>query len=283
MWKMMKGFFNLKHVICLWILLACSFLPLPSRPTTALSAPLDREQTPEKQQDIHEILFQANQDYLEGRYGAAANGYESLVDQGHINGHVFYNLGNCYIRLNQIGLAILNYKKAQLLLPRDGDLRANLAYARSLTQDRLETTDSSLRHTLAFWYFSMNLQQLLFACCLLFLLFWISALIKLYRDSETIRWILALSLLLSVVMAVSTGLKVKETVRSSKGVILNQEAPIRAGFSRNDTTLFVLHEGTEFSVLDQKKGWWKIALPDGKKGWLPTESGGLISLDNNNH
>jgi len=285
MWKMMKGFFNLKPVICLWILLVCSLPPVVSQPLPALSSPLEREQTPDNHQKrgIHEILFQANQAYLEGQYESAAKGYESLVDKGHMNGHVFYNLGNCYIRLNQIGLAILNYKKAQLLLPRDEDLRANLKYARSLTQDRLETTDTSLWRTLAFWYFSMNFQQLLFAGCLLFILFWISALIKLYRDSEAIKWLLALSLLLSVVMTISTGLKMNESLSSTKGVILSQEAPIRAGFSRNDTTLFILHEGAEFSVLDQKKDWWKIALPDGKKGWLPSESGGLISLNRSTH
>ena len=55
-----------------------------------------------------------------------------IVERGHLNGHVFFNLGNTCIRLGELGRAILNYKKASVLLPRDGDLKANLQYARSL-------------------------------------------------------------------------------------------------------------------------------------------------------
>jgi len=53
---------------------------------------------------------------------------------------------------------------------------------------------------------------------------------------------------------------------------------VRAGFSRNDTTLFVLHEGAEFTILDEEQGWWKIALADGKKGWVNAESVGRVAL-----
>ncbi len=228
--------------------------------------------------DIHDILFRANEAYLNNHYLEAAEHYEAMISQGHLNGHVFFNLGNCYIRLNQLGRAILNYKRASLLLPRDGDLKANLKFARSLIQDRIDDTPPSLRHTLAFWYFSMNFQELLFTFCLLYTFFWISALVNLYRDSEWIKWSLALSLLLSISLGVSTVIKYHETLYNKGGVILTQEAPIRAGFSKSDTILFVLHEGAEFSVLNEEKGWSKIALLDGKKGWLPTETRGLVAM-----
>jgi tetratricopeptide (TPR) repeat protein len=229
-------------------------------------------------EEIHSLLFRANQAYLEDRYEVAAGLYEEIVDRGHLNGHVFFNLGNTHIRLGNLGKAILNYRKARVLLPRDGDLRANLQYARSLTQDRIEAKSPPLRRTLAFWYFGMNLRELLIAFAFLNLLFWSSALFNLYRDSEWAKWSLWLSLLLSLALGVSAGLKSAESFQNRGGVVLEEEIPVRAGFSRNDTTLFVLHEGAEFTILDQEKGWWKIALEDGKKGWVSAQGAGRVAF-----
>jgi len=227
--------------------------------------------------DTVNILATANQDYLDGEYEEAAQGYETILAGGHLNGHLHYNLGNCYIRLGQVGKAILNYDKAQLLLPRDGDLQANLQYARSLSQDRIEAK-SSLWRTLAFWYFGMNLRELLITLAVFNVILWTSALFRLFRDREWIKWSIALSLLLTVTMGVSAGMKYRETFHNHKGVVLVREAPVRAGFNHKDTVLFVLHEGAEFGILGQEKGWWKIELPDGKKGWLPAGSAGEVSL-----
>jgi tetratricopeptide (TPR) repeat protein len=229
-------------------------------------------------EDVHSLLFRANQAYLEDRYEEAAGLYERILETGHLNGHVFFNLGNTYIRLGELGRAILNYKKASVLLPRDGDLKANLQYARSLAKDRIEEASPSIWNTLAFWYFGMNLWELVIAFVLLNLLFWSSALFNLYRNSEWAKWSLWLSLLLSLVLGASAGMKASESLRNTGGVLLEQEVPVRAGFSRNDTTLFVLHEGAEFTILDEEQGWWKIALADGKKGWVAAPSGGRVAL-----
>ena len=228
--------------------------------------------------DIHGILFQTNQAYLEGRYEEAAGGYEALLAKGHLNGHVFFNLGNAYVRLGELGRAILNYRKASLLLPRDGDLKANLQYARSLTKDRIEEVTPSFWHTLAFWYFGMNLRELLIAFVFLNAVLWGSALLHLYRQREWVKWSFWLSLLLSLVVGVSAVMKYLESFQNPGAVVLEEESPVRAGFSRNDTTLFVLHEGTEFKILDEEKGWWKIELGDEKKGWLPAQAGGRVAL-----
>ncbi len=230
------------------------------------------------QDDIHTLLFRANQAYLDGRYAEAAGLYQAIVDKGDANGHVFFNLGNTCIRLGEVGKAILNYRKAAVLLPRDGDLKANLQYARSLTRDRIEGASPPFWHALAFWYFGMNLRELLITFIVFNALFWASALFNLYRSSEWTKWGLWLSLVLSVLLGISTALKYRETFRNPGGVVLVEEAPVRAGFSRNDTTLFVLHEGAEFTILDQEMGWWKIELADGKKGWLPANAGGRVAL-----
>ena len=265
--------------LILWIPSPALSLPTEARARTPLEeAEPSLGTTAQEQEDIHSLLFRANQAYLEDRYEEAAGLYEMIVERGHLNGNVFFNLGNTYIRLGELGRAILNYKKASVLLPRDGDLKANLQYARALAKDRIDEASPSLWNTLAFWYFGMNLWELLIAFVLLNLIFWSSALFNLYRNSEWAKWSLWLSLLLSLVLGASAGMKARESFWNAGGVLLEDEAPVRAGFSRNDTTLFALHEGAEFTILDEEQGWWKIAIADGKKGWVAAPSGGRVAL-----
>jgi len=254
----------------------------PAAAPTQGALPAERPVPPVPEKDVNERLVLANQDYLEGRYEQAARGYEALLAGGLRNGHLFYNLANCQVRLGRVGEAVLNYRKALLLLPRDGDLKATLQYARSLCKDRMEEKPPTLWQTLAFWYHALNLRGLLIAFCVLNLLFWTALVAGLFRASEWIRWTAALSLILCVLLGVSTVLKYRETFHNPDGVVLEEEVPVRAGFSYNDTVLFVLHEGTEFRILGREKGWWKIELADGKKGWIPRGAGGRVSLSARN-
>jgi len=91
-----------------------------------------------------ERFFEANQAYKTGRFQEAANAYIRLIEEGHENGHLFYNLGNACFQIGELGKAILYYEKASLLIPRDADLSFNLSHARSRTQDAVSPPTSAL-------------------------------------------------------------------------------------------------------------------------------------------
>jgi len=97
-----------------------------------------------------ELYFEANRAYKEDRYPEAIDGYLQLIGQGYVNGHLYYNLGNAYFRAGQIGRAILNYKRARLLIPRDADLNFNLHYALDQTQDAI-SADQNFLNQAFFW------------------------------------------------------------------------------------------------------------------------------------
>jgi tetratricopeptide (TPR) repeat protein len=79
------------------------------------------------------IFFKANTRYHDGAYEDAAREYQRLLESGIESGNLFFNLGNAYFKVGDVGRAILNYERAALFMPSDPDLAANLAYARSLT------------------------------------------------------------------------------------------------------------------------------------------------------
>ena len=59
-------------------------------------------------EDFMNEIARANNLYASNNYQQAADSYESLRNRGFNNGHMYYNLGNAYIRLGKTGLAILN-------------------------------------------------------------------------------------------------------------------------------------------------------------------------------
>ncbi|MBZ0242213.1 MAG: SH3 domain-containing protein, partial [Bacteroidales bacterium] len=47
---------------------------------------------------------------------------------------------------------------------------------------------------------------------------------------------------------------------------------VKSSPSASSVDLFVLHEGTKVSLLDELDGWQKIRIANGSVGWLPVEA-----------
>ena len=74
--------------------------------------------------------------YQKGKYPEAAQAYEHLLQEGE-HADLYYNLGNAYYRMNDIGRCILNYERAALRDPGNSDIQFNLALARTKTIDKI--------------------------------------------------------------------------------------------------------------------------------------------------
>lgn len=122
-------------------------------------------------QQWEEIFFGANQAYKKGRFSDAIDGYSQLLQSGQGSGHLYYNLGNTYFRLNDLGKAILNYERARLMLPRDSDLDFNFRYARDQLKDAVSESQRYMS-IVFFWLDSLNLDELFWSFAVLNILFW---------------------------------------------------------------------------------------------------------------
>lgn len=71
----------------------------------------------------------AGRAYDEGRMSEAVRLYEGLIRGGVASMEVFFNLGNAEARDGRLGAAVLNFRKAWRLAPRDPDIAANLHLA----------------------------------------------------------------------------------------------------------------------------------------------------------
>src|SRR5438445_11782944 len=82
-----------------------------------------------------EMMAEANQHFEKGESEEALEIYLGLVRQGFVGAALYYNLGNVYYRRGERGQAVLWYKRAERLSPRDPDIVFNLELALSHIRD----------------------------------------------------------------------------------------------------------------------------------------------------
>ena len=84
--------------------------------------------------DVAADFSAANKLYAEGKFADAAAGYEKILQTGGQSPALLFNCANAEFKAGHLGKAIAAYRQAELLTPRDAELRANLAFVRNQVQ-----------------------------------------------------------------------------------------------------------------------------------------------------
>ncbi len=218
--------------------------------------------------DPGETFVNANAAYEAGSSREAVALYLALLETGIETGELYFNLGNAYLRNGELGRSIAAYRRSQALLPRNEDVRANLAFARRSAKDAiLPPTPTAVLSTLLFWHYGLSRSELATTVLVLNLLFWGVLALRLLRPgSEILRW-LTFGLLL-LVLATAASLAARYFFPSRTAVVIPQEIDAHNGPDAEAVVRFKLHAGTELAVRDQRQGWLRVALPDGQQGWI---------------
>jgi tetratricopeptide (TPR) repeat protein len=225
------------------------------------------------------VFARANQLYEEGRYQEAVAKYEEILASGLKNGRVYYNLGNAYFKQEKLGLAILNYERSHRLMPRDEDVEANLAYARSQIVDKIETPDPGL---VGLWL--LNLQELLTLDETL-ILAWIIYLgtttlallaIFVWRWRRSCLYAMGVLSVLLILTLASLGVKFYQQEYVREAVVTTEQVDVLSGPGENYLLEFTVHEGTALTIEEERGDWWRVRLGGDLEGW--TQRSGLQEI-----
>ncbi|MDX1775166.1 MAG: tetratricopeptide repeat protein [Desulfobulbales bacterium] len=213
-------------------------------------------------------------------YGKAILRFERLVAEGDVrNGKLFYNIGNIYFLLDDIGRAILNYRRAEQYIPNDPNLAKNLTYARSVRRDTMAIKDKEkILQTLFFFHYDLATQTRLLLFGIFYISFWVFAAIKVFSKRPFTSWSLGISLFFTLLFGLSLYVEKRQSMTNLEGVILAGEVIGRQGDAESYQPSFAdpVHAGTEFKLLEDRGAWWLIELPDGRSTWIPQQSGELV-------
>ena len=239
-------------------------------------------------QEAEQLFNAGNDKYAAGDVAAlddwrkAAARYERLVNEGdYHNGALFYNLGNIYFRLDDIGRAILNYRRAQQFIPRDPNLLSNLAFVRSRCRDHVpEPERIRVLKTVFFWHYDLPPSWRENGFLAAFAAAWVFALLCLWRrQRHWLRWCTAAFAFLALALASSLVVDEWNRQKHRPGVILGESVTARKGDSDSYEPSFTepLHAGTEFTLIGSRGEWLEIALSDGRTCWVRRHQAELVN------
>jgi tetratricopeptide (TPR) repeat protein len=222
------------------------------------------------------VMDSANQQYERSEFADAAQQYQQLVDQGYQDAALFYNLGNAYLKNDDLGRAIVNYLRASELSPRDKDVQTNLSLARSQTIDQIETSGDSLISSIS--NFSQRWLTLGELGVISLILWTVStvAIGTLLLSSNSSRKVTVRNATIIALTAMSISLllflaALNTDANDDTGVIVVTSVDVLSGPGTQYVTEFTIHSGAEVRLIDSREGWTRLALPGGEfQGWVPS-------------
>jgi tetratricopeptide (TPR) repeat protein len=215
--------------------------------------------------DVSSDFNLANKLYAQGKFADAAAAYEKILQTGVQSPALLLNTGDAEFKAGHLGKAIVAYRRASLLTPRDAELRANLAFVRN--QVHGATVRESWWDSL---FSSLTLNE---GTMLTVIFFWLTFALLAVRQIRPalvpkLRTVTRLAVGLTIFSSAVLGLQAANHFNNSVAVVTVAEATARSGPFDDAQTTFTAHDGTELSVLARHDDWVQVTDASGKIGWV---------------
>jgi tetratricopeptide (TPR) repeat protein len=230
------------------------------------------------QSDSLDLVAQANDAYMTGDYESSKLLYEAIILDGIRDFRVYFNLANAYYQSGDMGRALLNYRRAQEIWPRDSDLANNLTRVRMERVDLLSDDTGFSESLLALTRGIFNLSELSVLVFVIWLV-WFSLLgfgiIKTAWRSKVHPPLLVTGVFLLSGLFLLGG-RIDTSIRRPPAVVTDKVVQVRSGPGEEYLELYQLHAAAEIYVWERKNDWLQFALPDGRLGWVPLKTVELV-------
>ena len=196
--------------------------------------------------------------------------FGALIEGGAENAALQTNLGNAALQAEDLGHAILAYRRALLLDPSHSRARQNLIHARSLLADWVpRPAEGGVLDSFFFWHeaTSRAARSRIAAAC--FALACLGFAVATLMRSALPRFVAIPASCAWLALMVSLAFDPARAARD-EGVVVASEATARSADSINAPSRFAqpLPAGSEVKILEDRGGWIQIELHNGRNAWL---------------
>lgn len=224
--------------------------------------------------DLDSLWTAGVQAYTDGKFSDASAAWTSIEESGQKSATLYYNLGNAWFKQANYPKAILNYERALRLDPSYSDARYNLEFTSNFVQDKIEPVPEFILKSVArkvCYVMGSNAWAVIFlvllaAALVMGLLFLLGSSVGKRRAG----FYCGIVLLLLSAGALSFSIWQKsDSVKTDTAIVMSPVSSVKSSPSSGSSKdLFVIHEGTKVTILDEVGSWKNIALADGRQGWI---------------
>jgi tetratricopeptide (TPR) repeat protein len=207
-----------------------------------------------------------NQLYAHKDYALAAEAYREALRGGH-DARIDYNLGNALFKSGRIGEAIVAYRRARSLAPRDADIAENLAFARAYRLDKVAAGPGPIARAIADAFHLLSRRESAIAAavlCLLASLALAAWIVRRGRALAVASGVLGLVALLSFATRSAWDAEVK----AQPAVVVVPELSATSGPGEEFKQILLVHDGSELQVREARGEYLLVQLPGGAGGWV---------------
>lgn len=225
--------------------------------------------------DLDSLWTAGVQAYTDGKFADASTAWTSIEESGQKSAKLYYNLGNAWFKQGNYPKAILNYERALRLDPSYSDARYNLEFTGNFVQDKIEPVPEFILKSVArkvCYVMSSNVWAVIFlvllaAALMMGLLFLLGSSVGKRRTGFYCGIVL---LLLSAGALSFSAWQKSDSMKTDTAIVMSPASSVKSSPSSGSSKdLFVIHEGTKVTILDEVGTWKNISLADGRQGWIP--------------
>jgi tetratricopeptide (TPR) repeat protein len=211
--------------------------------------------------------------YKQGNYKEAIDAYETVFRTKKQSAELYFNIANCYYKLNKVAPTIYNYEKALVLNPDFAPAKNNLEIAKKLQIDDIKVFPKvgfeKIMQNLTSTYHYNTWAWISVGFGFLFLLFFIA---YYFSEASLIKRLFFVGMfvnLLLILISVSAGFFEKSNFENEKPAIVFAEVTaLKTEPKEASKEIMKLHEGTKFFVKSTLNNYKKVQLTDQTEGWI---------------
>ncbi|MBC5840367.1 tetratricopeptide repeat protein [Flavobacterium sp. F-380] len=215
--------------------------------------------------------------YKKGQYEQAIDAYNTVLGSKMQSAELYYNIANCYYKLNKVAPAIYNYEKALILSPNNTDVINNLKFAQKRTVDEVKVIpkvgfEKLLRDFTAIYNYD-KWAWLAITFSVLFLLGFIGYYFSAASVLKRVFFVSMFLMLVFVLISVSAAMFEKNyAVNERPAIVFADRTEVKSEPRNKGNKVIDLHEGTKVYVKKVEGRWKKVQLTDGTMGWIDSEA-----------
>jgi tetratricopeptide (TPR) repeat protein len=215
--------------------------------------------------------------YKKGQYEQAIDAYNTVLASKKQSAELYYNIANCYYKLNKVAPAIYNYEKALVLSPNNTDVINNLKFAQKRTVDEVKVIpkvgfEKLLRDFTAIYNYD-KWAWLAIVFSVLFLVGFIGYYFSAASVLKRVFFVSMFLMLIFVLISVSASMFEKNyAVNERPAIVFADKTEVKSEAKNRGNKVIDLHEGTKVYVKKVEGSWKRIQLTDGTIGWIESEA-----------
>lgn len=211
----------------------------------------------------------ASQLYENGKYKESLKIY-LFIEKYIKNWKLFYNIGNCYYKLNQFVEAKIYYLRSKRLKPFNNSIYKNIEIVNREFKDKISKPKLDFFSKLMLRIesiLSLNFISIVLLILILVLNIFIFILISNGKNKVVIYFVSFLFIFTILVSFYHIYRAGKHNWKKN-AVVISNNINLRSGPGENNTVLFKVNQGLEVKIIESSRNWIQVSASSQIAGWI---------------